>query len=78
MSQDSDQNSFTDPQSRIMKQSNGDFEYSYNAQMAVDVSHQTIVAAELTNCGANSGQLPVMVEVVGSTLRHGWRTWRPN
>jgi transposase len=66
--QDSDQTSFTDPQSRIMKQSNGDFDYSYNAQTAVDAAHQIIVAAELTDCAADSGQLPVMVDVVERTL----------
>lgn len=65
--QDSDQASFTDPESRIMKQSNGGFDYSYNAQTAVDAAHQIIVAAELTDCAADSGQLPVMAEAVERT-----------
>ena len=59
-----DQTSFTDPQSRIMKQSNQGYDHSYNAQMAVDDAHQIIVAAELTDCAADSGQLPEMAAAV--------------
>lgn len=66
--EDSDQTSFTDPQSRIMKQSNGGFDHSYNAQTAVDAECQIIVAAELTDCAADSGQLPVMVEAMEQLL----------
>ena len=58
--EDSDQTSFTDPQSRIMKQSNGGFDHRYNAQI--------IVAAELTDCASDSGQLPGMVATVERTL----------
>lgn len=65
---DTDQSSFTDPQSRIMKQSNGGFDYSYNAQTAVDDTHQIIVAAELTDCASDSGQLPVVLAAVEYTL----------
>lgn len=64
----SDQTSFTDPQSRIMKQSNKGYDHSYNAQTAVDEAHQIIVAAELTDCAADSGQLPVMAEAVQRTV----------
>jgi transposase len=66
--EDSDQASFTDPQSRIMKQSNGGFDHSYNAQTAVDGERQIIVAAELTECAADSGQLPAMLEAMERTL----------
>lgn len=45
-----------------MKQPNGGFEHSYNAQTAVDAERQIIVAAELTDCAADSGQLPTMTE----------------
>jgi transposase len=65
---DSDQTSFTDPDSRIMKQAGGGFEHSYNAQTAVDAEHQIIVAAELTACASDSGQLPGMVAAVATTL----------
>lgn len=66
--ENSDQTSFTDPQSRIMKQSNGGFDHSYNAQTAVDAERQIIVAAELTDCAADSGQLPVMMAAVERTV----------
>src|SRR5207302_2529879 len=40
---------FTDPEAKIMKQSNKGFDYSYNAQAVVDGAEQIIVAAEVTN-----------------------------
>ena len=49
------QDNFTDPDSRIMKHAGGGFEYSYNAQTAVDATAHIIVAAELCNCAADSG-----------------------
>jgi len=57
------QDNFTDPDSRIMKTSAG-FEQCFNAQTGVDAHAQIIVAAELTNCGADSGELPRMLEAV--------------
>jgi transposase len=42
------QTNFTDPESKIMKQSNKGFDYSYNAQAVVDGAHQIIVSAEVT------------------------------
>ena len=63
-----DQTSFTDPDSRIMKQASGGFEHSYNAQTAVDAERQIIVAAELSNCASDGGQLPGMVAAVAETL----------
>ena len=57
------QDNFTDPDSRIMKTSAG-FEQCFNAQTGVDAHAQIIVAAELTNCGADSGELPRMLEVI--------------
>ncbi len=64
MPQDSAQESFTDPQSRIMKHANGGFEQSYNAHTAVDAHRQIIVAAELSNCAADSNQLPALLDAV--------------
>ena len=66
--EDAAQTSFTDPESRIMKQSNGGFEHSYNAQTAVDAERQIIIAAELTACAADSGELPSMVGAVERTV----------
>jgi transposase len=57
------QDNFTDPDSRIMKTSAG-FEQCFNAQTAVDATAQIIVAAELTNCGADSAMLPEMLDAV--------------
>lgn len=61
------QENFTDPDSRIMKRAGGGFDYCYNAQTAVDDAAHIIVAAELTNSGADSRQLPAMLEAVRQT-----------
>jgi Transposase DDE domain len=57
------QDNFTDPDSRIMKTSAG-FEQCFNAQTAVDSHRQIIVAAELTHCAADSGELPGILAAV--------------
>lgn len=41
--------SFTDPESKIMKQNNHGFDQSFNAQATVDRDYQIIVAADVTN-----------------------------
>ncbi|MBI5921304.1 MAG: transposase [Betaproteobacteria bacterium] len=61
------QENFTDPDSRIMRRAGGGFDYCYNAQAAVDDTAHIIVAAELTNSGADSRQLPGMLEAVRIT-----------
>jgi transposase len=58
------QDSFTDPESRIMKRAGGGFDYAYNAQAAVDESAHIIVAAELSNNAADSGQLATVLAAV--------------
>ena len=58
------QENFTDPESRIMKHAGGGFDYSYNAQAAVDATAHIIVAAELGNSAADSGQLPTVLAAV--------------
>lgn len=57
------QDNFTDPDSRIMKSSAG-FEQCYNGQTAVDAHAQIMVVAELTQCAADSGELPGMIAAV--------------
>jgi len=57
------QDNFTDPDSRIMKTSVG-FEQCFNGQTAVDAHRQIIVAADLTHCAADSGELPGMLDAV--------------
>ncbi len=56
-----DQENFTDPDSRIMKDSNG-FEQCYNAQIAVDKTEQLIIANGVTNNAADNDQLLPMAE----------------
>ena len=58
------QENFTDLESRIMKRAGGSFDYCYNAQAAVDDTAHIIVAAELTSSGADSQQLPKVLEAV--------------
>ena len=65
---DTAQENFTDPDSRLMKRAGGGFDYSYNAQTAVDEKASIIVAAELTNMAADSGELPGMLEAVKANL----------
>jgi transposase len=66
---DTAQEKFTDPDSRIMKRAGGGFDAGYNAQAAVDDTAHIIVAAELTNCASDAGELPTMLEAVKATLQ---------
>ena len=54
--EDKEQRNFTDPESRIMKTSEG-FIQGYNAQAAVDADSQVIVAESLTNSGSDVQQM---------------------
>lgn len=56
------QRNFTDPESRIMKTSDGAFHQCFNAQAVVDEAHQVIVAAEVTDNAADVGNLIAMTE----------------
>jgi len=60
------QRNFTDPESRIMKTSDGSFIQGYNAQAAVDAETQVIVAAEVTNMAADSPHLVSVMESVAA------------
>jgi len=61
------QKNFTDPESRIMKSKDG-FVQAYNGQIAVDARAQIIVAQDVTQCAADSGQLLPMVDAVEANL----------
>jgi transposase len=50
------QTNFTDPEAKIMKQSNKGFDYSFNAQAVVDGANQIIVAAEVTQAANDKQQ----------------------
>jgi transposase len=66
--EDSAQENFTDPDSRIMKRSGGGFDASYNAQTAVDDTAHIVVVAEVTNNAADSAQLPAVLRAVKANL----------
>jgi transposase len=56
-----DQTNFTDPESRIMRMPSKAFDQSYNTQVAVDDANQIVVAATVTQCANDNGQLlPVL------------------
>jgi transposase len=67
--EDRAQENFTDPDSRIMKRAGGGFDQCYNGHTAVDAHAQIIVAAELTNNGADNDRLPVLLQAVQDTLK---------
>lgn len=66
--EDKAQENFTDPDSRVMKRAGGGFDYSYNAQAAVDEAAHIVVAAELTDNAADSGALPVLLAAVQANV----------
>lgn len=57
------QRNFTDPESRIMKTADG-FQQCYNAQVAVTVGSQFVVAADVVTAANDKQQLQPMVEQV--------------
>jgi transposase len=66
--EDKAQTNFTDPEAKIMKQSNKGFDYSYNAQAVVDSAEQIIVAAEVTNQANDKQQAVPMAQAVLGNL----------
>ena len=66
---DKAQRNFTDPDSRIMKDSHG-LQQAYNAQAAVDADSQVIVAEGLTNAANDRQQVvPMVAEIQKNTGR---------
>ena len=61
------QRNFTDPESKIMKGSDG-FIQGYNAQIAVDESNQIIVAQHVTSRANDVAQLAEVVESIEENL----------
>src|SRR5215472_10497567 len=79
----------SDPQARIMKQSDGGYAPSYNVQLSTEASHRIIVGAEVSQNGsdyvhligavaqvqANLGQKPAQIVVdAGFTSRENIKT----
>ncbi len=58
------QRNFTDPESRIMLSKPDGFIYGYNPQIAVDDSHQVIVATTLSADPTDTGALPALVDQI--------------
>ncbi len=63
------QRNFTDPESRIMNTSEG-FQQCYNAQAAVDVTGQVIVACDVTQSASDRNQLKPLVEQIETHTGH--------
>jgi transposase len=66
--EDKAQTNFTDPEAKIMKQSNKGFDYSYNAQAVVDGAEQIIVAAEVTSAANDKQQAVPMAQAALDNL----------
>lgn len=62
------QRNFTDPDSKIMKSSDGAFHQSYNAQAIVDSHAQVIVVAELSNQASDCPQLEGALDQLDENL----------
>ena len=58
----------SDPQARIMKQSDGGYAPSYNVQLSTEASNRVIVGAEVSQCGSDYGQLIGAVAQVQENL----------
>jgi transposase len=61
------QRSFTDPEARMMKTTDG-FHYAYNAQTVVDEHSQVILAAEVTDHAGDVAQLIPMIAAATENL----------
>lgn len=56
------QANFTDPDSRIMKNSDGAYTQAYNAQAVVDEAHQVITAADVTTNASDARNYTTMLD----------------
>ncbi|MFF0659595.1 IS1182 family transposase [Micromonospora tulbaghiae] len=56
------QANFTDPDSRIMKNSDGAYIQAYNAQAVVDEAHQVITAADITTNASDAPNYTTMLD----------------
>jgi transposase len=62
--------SLSDPQARIMKQSDGGYAPSYNVQLSTEASHKIIVGAGVSQGASDYGELVAAVERVEESLGH--------
>jgi transposase len=62
------QRNFTDPDSKIMKTTDGAFHQCFNAQAVVDEAHQVIVATDVGDNAADVGNLiPMTAQMIDNT-----------
>lgn len=70
-----EQENFTDPESRIMMDSSGGYQQCYNAAIAVDRTARIVVAADVQQCPCDQAMLVPMIErseqVVGGGAEDG-------
>jgi len=65
------QANFTDPESRIMKNSDGAYIQAYNAQAVVDDAQQIITAADVTDCASDApSYTPMLDQSAANTGTH--------
>jgi len=60
--------SMTDPEARIMKQSDGGYAASYNIQVTTDGKEKVIVGAGVSQCGSDYGELVPAMEKVEENM----------
>ena len=60
--------SMTDPQARVMKQSDGGYAPSYNAQISTDAKEKVIVGVGVSQCGSDYEELVPGAEKVEETM----------
>ena len=63
--------SMSDPEARIMKQSDGGYAPSYNVQITTDAKEKVIVGAGVSQCGSDYGELIPAVEKVEENMGCG-------
>jgi len=60
--------SMTDPEARVMKQSDGGYAPSYNAQISTDAKEKVIVGVGVSQCGSDYAELVPAEERVEETM----------
>jgi transposase len=65
--------SLTDPEARIMKQNDGGFAPSYNVQLTTDAKQTVIVSLDVTQEGADAGQLQPAMQRLEAEAGHAPR-----
>lgn len=68
--QESARVSLTEPESRIMKQSDGGYAPSYNVQFSTEASHKIIVGTGVSQCASDYGELSGAAQRVKENLGH--------